>query len=435
MSAQPRSSVPPRSVRPAAPRRAAVALAALGLAALAAWLGLPALRGWLEANTGERALLPQLRAAGQLAVAALRPPLDTRPQAAINHVPANRFGVNTFLQLEADPAARERSLQMIRDAGFGWIRQEFGWYDLEVAGKGLYTDTRQSPPISAWIKYDHIVDLAEQVDVAIIARLGAPPDWTRADGQARGAFGPPDHYEDFGDFVYTLVSRYRGRVRYWQIWNEPNLAPEWGGAPSPEEYARLLCLAYRRAKEADPEAVILMAALAPTVELGAPWGDEGTNLNDLIYLQRLYEAGAGPCFDIASIQGYGLFSGPRDHRTSPLTIGVNRHVLMRDILVRHGDEAKPIWISELNWNAVPDHVPDRRFGQVTEAEQAAYVVETFRRAEAEWPWVGVINVWFFKRPDTSERDQAWYYFRLVEPDFTPLPVYEAIRALRYQRGP
>ena len=32
-----------------------------------------------------------------------------------------------------------------------------------------------------------------------------------------------------------------------------------------------------------------------------------------------------------------------------------------------------------------------------------------------------------KYADASRRDEAWYYFRLLEPDFTPLPVYGALR--------
>jgi hypothetical protein len=39
----------------------------------------------------------------------------------------------------------------------------------------------------------------------------------------------------------------------------------------------------------------------------------------------------------------------------------------------------------------------------------------------------VINYWFFKRASDSERNQAFYYFRMVEPDFTPLPIYDAMR--------
>jgi hypothetical protein len=38
------------------------------------------------------------------------------------------------------------------------------------------------------------------------------------------------------------------------------------------------------------------------------------------------------------------------------------------------------------------------------------------------------NYWFLKRATDWEREQPFYYFRLLEPDFTPLPVYEALVA-------
>jgi hypothetical protein len=65
---------------------------------------------------------------------------------------------------------------------------------------------------------------------------------------------------------------------------------------------------------------------------------------------------------------------------------------------------------------------------VTEEEQARYVPQTYERARKEWPWVGVMSVWFFKRASDAERNQAWYYFRMLEPDFTPTPLYGAIRS-------
>jgi hypothetical protein len=34
--------------------------------------------------------------------------------------------------------------------------------------------------------------------------------------------------------------------------------------------------------------------------------------------------------------------------------------------------------------------------------------------------------------DEHERNQAKYYFRIVDPDFTPLPAYNAIKAYATQ---
>ena len=100
-------------------------------------------------------------------------------------------------------------------------------------------------------------------------------------------------------------------------------------------------------------------------------------------------------------------------------------------MVKNGDAGKAIWLAEMNWNAVPAGIrPD--FGQVTEEQQARYAPLAYARAQAEWPWVGATMFWFFKRADDSEKNQAWYYFRMVEPDFTPLPVYDSMKAYTHQ---
>ncbi len=383
--------------------------------------------------TGEEEPLPQMRGMGQLAADRLRPQPRTAPDVPVAHAGVNPFGINIFLEQEVEPEKRERAMQMIAGAGFHWLRQEFPWEDIEIHGSGDFVDRRndvdgdgQVDAIDAWAKYDNIVALAEQYGLQVVPRLSNPPAWSRAAGDEAGAYAPPDDLADWGDYVYAVVSRYRGRMRYYQLWNEPNIYPEWGERPvDPEAYTRLLCEGYRRAKEADPDAVIVSGALAPTVAL--TWRD----LSDFVFLQRMYDAGAAACFDVLAVNDYMLWSGPTDHRLRPLNVNFSRPIYIREIMVANGDAAKPIWISEMNSNAVPDD-PDivdvGRFGQVTPEQQARYAPLSYQRAMEEWPWVGVVDFWVFKRASAVERNQAKYYFRMVEPDFVPLPVYEAMRA-------
>ncbi|MCA9956267.1 MAG: cellulase family glycosylhydrolase [Anaerolineales bacterium] len=379
--------------------------------------------GSLYELTGEDALLAQLRGVVHWLNTAVRP----QPQLAQNSaqrtiVPVSPFGVNTFLEQEAEVAKREQSLQMAAEAGFQFIRQEFVWEDIEIHGKGDFEDRRNDPPRSAWEKYDNIVDLAEAYDMEIIARLSNPPAWSRElPVETTGTLAPPDNYDDFGDFAAAVAERYNGRIRYFQLWNEPNGNGEWGNHQpvNPEQYTELLCTAYQRIKEVNPGAVVLAGALTPTVAI-----NDG-NLNDLIFLERMYAAGAGDCFDVMSAQGYGLWSGALDQRLKPNVINYPHNLYLRDVMVRHGDANKPIWISELGWNVVPDGL-DTRFGQVTPEQQARFAVEAYERAQSEWPWVGVVNYWFLKRKDESELDQSFYYFRLLDADFTPQPVYDAL---------
>ncbi len=98
-----------------------------------------------------------------------------------------------------------------------------------------------------------------------------------------------------------MAERYKGRIRFYQIWNEPNIYPEWGNQPvDAAAYTRLLCLAYQRIKAVDPEAVILSGALAPTDQLGTLTAENGNNLMDTLFLQQMYDAGAQGCFDIVA---------------------------------------------------------------------------------------------------------------------------------------
>ena len=187
-----------------------------------------------------------------------------------------------------------------------------------------------------------------------------------------------------------------------------------------------MCTAYRRIKETDPNAKVLAPALTPTISL-EPGPGPGTGLNDFIFLQRMYDAGAGQCFDIMSAQAYGLFSGPTDRRMRPRNVNFARPMYIRDIMVQNGDAHKPIWISEMNWNTVPDGVADKRFGQVSLETQARFLPLAYERIRTEWPWVGVASTWFFKPASDAEKDQAKYYFRMINPDFTPLPVYDAMK--------
>ncbi len=382
-------------------------------------------------RTGERDLLPQVRGMGLLAANPLHPRPRTAPDTPIAHAGLNPFGINVFLNQEVEEWKREQSVQMIADAGFRWLRQEFPWEDIEISAKGDFWDHKWDK--DAWEKYDHIVNLAEQYGLEIVPRLSNPPAWTRALTNTIGTMAPPDDLADWGDYVYTVVSRYRGRVRYYQLWNEPNIYPEWGEQPvDAAGYTQLLCEGYRRAKEADPDIVIVSAALAPTV-LFHPGPGSGRGMSDFVFLQRMYDAGAADCFDVMAVNDYMLWSGPTDHRMRPFTINFARPTYIRDIMVANGDAAKPIWISEMNSNALPNN-PDPpiadfgRFGQVTPEQQAHYAVRAYQRAMEEWSWIGVVNFWFFKQPSDARQNESMYYFRMVEPDFTPQPVYDAMRA-------
>jgi hypothetical protein len=234
---------------------------------------------------------------------------------------------------------------------------------------------------------------------------------------------PPADSEQFADFARAFASRYGHRVAAYQIWDEPNLAAHWGGGPvSPPAYADLLARTARAIRSADPDALILLAGLAPTTESGP------LNLSEVRYLEQLYQAGAAPYFDIVAGKPYGFDTGPDDRRVDETVLNFSRLIMLREVMVKHGDSGKAIWATQWGWNALPagwNGAPSI-WGQTDEETQAAHTVAAFERARREWPWLGAMILEHFQPPVATD-DPHWG-FALLGPDHTPRPVYNAVAA-------
>jgi len=90
-------------------------------------------------------------------------------------------------------------------------------------------------------------------------------------------------FHDYWTFVGALAARYAGRVDAYEIWNEQTLRREWNGQPlSASRYVELLAGAYNAVKAADPGAVVVSGAPAPT-----GWNDGVTAIDDRIYLDAM----------------------------------------------------------------------------------------------------------------------------------------------------
>ena len=334
----------------------------------------------------------------------------------LRHADAPAIGANTFLHREADPMKVERELELLARAGIGLIRQEIQWVEIEPHAKGVYIDNHGE---DSWAKFDRIVDLAQGFGIEVLARLDRPPPW------ATPGFNPQDHpsiqmppadFTDFADFAAAVAARYRGKVKYFQIWNEPNLFGEWGGRPpDPAAYLEMLREVGAAVRDANPDAVIVLAGLAPTIETGPD------NLSDLLFLERLYLLGARGAFDVASSMSYGLFTGPRDPRIEAPRTNFPRAVLWREIMEAHGDAGTPIWASEYGWMSLPPGWQGNQgiWGNHSAADQAAWTVDGIRRARDQWPWLPTIIIWASRWPHDTHPDDPTPFFGLLTKDLQP----------------
>lgn len=316
----------------------------------------------------------------------------------------SKAGVHTRLTDEAAPWKVQRTLQLVRELGAPWIVEFFPWAYIQY-----------NPQTFDWTHADEVIDHARAQGLTVIARLGLVPWWARPDERVQPTtfnYLDRDHYADFGDFVYAFVDRYQDRVQHIIIWNEPNLSFEWGmRRVDAAAYVDLLKIAYRRAKEANPDVIVLAGALAPTLE---PIDSE-RGLNDLIYLQQMYEAGAKDYYDGLAAHAYGL-TRPMDDPPDPARVNFRRVELLRQIMIDHGDAAKPVYITEAGWNDSP------RWNQaVKPAQRIEYTLAAFDWAQQQ-DWVAMLAMWAFRYPRATRNYQdGWTW---VTEDFQPKPIYE-----------
>jgi len=269
----------------------------------------------------------------------------------------SRFGVN-----HAYPWPH--LLDECREAGLVWVRDwSLKWQEVEPE-KGRFTFTET----------DYQIDRPRRHGLQVLGLLPFPSsNWSSSapesvsgkggypQNRARVAYTPRDLGE-FENYVEKTVAHYKGRIRWWHVFNEPlytdySLPRKLGydGAT----YARLAQAAARAARRADPECRVLAG-------IGAI--QEGQILDDFA---RFFAAGGLAAVDAVDVHHYPGLRPPEF--LEGLLAKLNA------LMEKHGGR-KPIWITEYGYYAddEPAALPVSHSGfdrpLSSEARQAEYAV-------------------------------------------------------------
>ncbi len=107
-------------------------------------------------------------------------------------------------------------LRLIADAGIEWVRIDVYWSSVEPQQDRF-----------DWTAVDAVVQEAERLGLSVFATISSTPAWA-TDGPPGS--GVPRDPADWYDVCYRAASRYRGSVRHWGMWNEPNQPHFWAGS-------------------------------------------------------------------------------------------------------------------------------------------------------------------------------------------------------------
>lgn len=333
------------------------------------------------------------------------------------------------------PEVADRDMDLIKAMGFTWVKQQFAWRDIEGAKKGAFD----------WSRSDEVIYRANVKGLDVLARMDNAPDWAAPScfNPAKASMGPPRSTKDWTDFLKVFVTRYKGRVRGYQIWNEPNLAREWcNRPPNPQEFAAFLKASYQTIKAIDPNALVISGGLTPTT------ADFAEAMPDMKFFSQLYDAmgnNSDSYFDLLGVHAAGYKAEPEadpgavaqdpaltngdPSPTDAKRIYSFRHVEdVRRLMEERGDGDKQIAILEFGWTS--DTVnPAYTWFRVDEDVKADRMVRAFQYAKQNWsPWIGVMSLIYMANADwTGQEEQFWW--AITNPDGSPRPAYNALKAM------
>lgn len=304
-------------------------------------------------------------------------------------IPADGFGFADGMKLvQMSPADLERQLEAVSRTSAEWLRVPFNWSLIE---------TRQGT--FDWTQVDRVVDRARAHGLTVLANLAYAPTWARAAGTT--GTGPPRAGRTYATFARAAAQHFAGRVRHFEVWNEPNLVKFFGGPTTheraPEKYTRLLKKGFRAIKAAQPRSVVVAGALAAGT-------DSAESHAMSTFVRRMYAAGAERFFDALSLHPYTTTSPASWSRVYGDVTAVRR--LMR----AQGNGDRKIWYTEFGHTSP--------LGGLSQTAQAAWVVKELSAA-ARRRYVGPAFVYAIRDSGTNRLDYGQNFGSLLTHDFQP----------------
>ena len=286
-------------------------------------------------------------------------------------VPESPWGMGVYLYRYPDSPegfrTMDRAASLAQAAGVKWSREEFGWARTEPQQGTFDFDF-----------YDVVVDTANRHGISVYGLLSYWSSWTEPYTE-KGI-------DDFCVWARQVVRHFKDRVKYWEVYNEPNIF-FWQGPK--ELYPVLLTRCYAAIKEEDPEAQVLGISTAGI---------------DTKFIEECLEAGSP--FDVLTVHPYRRQLDDRKFMGE-----------LRDVADLVG--GRPVWITEMGWSTC--------VGREDERTQAELLARCYLGAVASGACQNVS--WYDFRNDGTDPFYFETNFGVVRRDFGPKPAYRALAAV------
>lgn len=263
----------------------------------------------------------------------------------------DRFGVNTHFAMIDYNSYLDKSMSILKNSGVSMVRDNLpAWSTFETT-KGEYV----IPAI-----YQNIIDKLVENDIEILNVLAYGNTlYTGSDGDVKIPV-TSDEITAFKNYVEKYVLATKDKIKYFEIWNEPNVATFNAGSDDGKGYGNLVKEVYPVIKKSNPESYVL--------------GYSSSGLNNNI--NKTAATGANNYMDAASFHPYSEYTSegwnqlwatgnhiPEDRTTSYFSE------------FRTRSQKENIWVTEQGWSDGDN--------KNSEALQAAYLVRAYTLSMAD----------------------------------------------------
>jgi hypothetical protein len=309
---------------------------------------------------------------------------------------AQNFLVGVCTHMGQERGAAGQTLALLTRAGIGSFRDEVYWGQVEKR-RGHLAFPNQLGELERVIESAH----ARGVEPLLIL------DYGNVSYDGGGYPQTEEAIEAFARYAEFVVEHFKGRVRYYEIWNEWN-----GGigvdkrfrtatARQASSYLPLLKKVYPRIKAIDPSITVLGGAVAP-----APGYRQ--------WVMDLMELGGGSYMDGLSLHQYVFDKDP----SNPEQLAQWLQSLHADIGSRPNGRDLPIYITEVGW---PTHFGQNRTSPDLAAAYLSRLFFSLRTLDF------VKGIWWYDlRDDGSDPLNFEDNFGLVDNAYSPKPTYKTL---------
>ena len=189
-----------------------------------------------------------------------------------------------FEKLDRDVFDPEKAYDRVAELGVKWIRIQSGWqrtervrgvYDFEWLDKVV--DNLISRGLAPWICLCYGNELYDDMAKKVFGAVGCPPIFTDEQKNA------------WAEYVSALVEHYKGRVSYYEVWNEPDGVWCWKSGVNATELGEFTCDTAKLIKETDSDARVIGGVIC---------------MRPIAYLNEALATGMGKYLDFVSFHEY-----------------------------------------------------------------------------------------------------------------------------------